>query len=79
MADHGFNIANMSYCITDDGLYFEYRMVLRSGDVRHIPARHTDACDANSMVPAQAVKTRAAILRNRNLPRAWFHRLRTRR
>jgi putative Mg2+ transporter-C (MgtC) family protein len=38
MADHGFNIANMSYRITDDGLYFEYRMILRSGDVRHISA-----------------------------------------
>ncbi len=38
MADQGFNIANMSYRITDDGLYFEYRMVLRSGDVRHLSA-----------------------------------------
>lgn len=36
MKDHGFNIANMSYRITEDGLYFEYRMILRSGNVRNI-------------------------------------------
>jgi putative Mg2+ transporter-C (MgtC) family protein len=38
MKDHGFNIANMSYRITEDGLYFEYRMILRSGNVRNISA-----------------------------------------
>ena len=38
MTDHGFNIANMSYRITDDGLCFEYRMILQSGDVRHVSA-----------------------------------------
>jgi putative Mg2+ transporter-C (MgtC) family protein len=36
MQDHGFNIANMSYRITEDGLYFEYQMVLRSKDARNI-------------------------------------------
>jgi putative Mg2+ transporter-C (MgtC) family protein len=41
MTDHGFNIANMSYRITDDGLHFEYRMILRSPDVRHISALST--------------------------------------
>lgn len=38
MAEHGFNIANMSYRITDDGLYFEYRMILRSADARQVGA-----------------------------------------
>ena len=36
MKDHGCNVANMSYRITEDGLYFEYRMVLRSNSVRNI-------------------------------------------
>ena len=36
--NHGFNIENMSYRITDDGLYFEYRMILRSNDTRYISA-----------------------------------------
>jgi putative Mg2+ transporter-C (MgtC) family protein len=35
LADHGFTVANMSYRITDDGLCFEYRMVLRTGDVHN--------------------------------------------
>lgn len=30
--NHGFTIANMSYGITDDGLQFEYRMVIRTTD-----------------------------------------------
>ena len=30
LAQHGFTIANMSYRVTDDGLSFEYRMVIRS-------------------------------------------------
>ncbi|MGE5650549.1 MgtC/SapB family protein [Noviherbaspirillum sp. UKPF54] len=38
MAEHGFNVANMSYRITDDGQCFEYRMILRSSDPRHIAA-----------------------------------------
>lgn len=38
MKDHGFNVANMSYRITEDGLYFEYRMILRSGNARNISA-----------------------------------------
>jgi putative Mg2+ transporter-C (MgtC) family protein len=41
MADHGFNVANMSYRITDDGLQFEYRMVLRSDDARNISSLST--------------------------------------
>jgi putative Mg2+ transporter-C (MgtC) family protein len=35
MANHGFNVANMSYRITDDGSYFEYRMVLQTADVNN--------------------------------------------
>ncbi|RZI44616.1 MgtC/SapB family protein [Herbaspirillum sp. HC18] len=35
LAEHGFNVANMSYRITDDGEFFEYRMVLRTSDVRN--------------------------------------------
>lgn len=38
MKDHGFNVANMSYRITEDGLYFEYRMILRSSNARNISA-----------------------------------------
>ncbi len=38
MKEHGFNIANMSYRITEDGLYFEYRMILRSSNARNISA-----------------------------------------
>lgn len=41
MKDHGFNVANMSYRITEDGLYFEYRMILRSGNTRNISALAT--------------------------------------
>lgn len=36
MKDHGFNIANMSYRITDDGAYYEYRMILRSSNAHNI-------------------------------------------
>jgi len=32
---HGFTVANMSYRITDDGAYFEYRMVLKTLDERN--------------------------------------------
>lgn len=42
MTDHGCHVANMSYRLTDDGLYFEYRMILRSGDVRKISALSAD-------------------------------------
>ena len=38
MKEHRFNVANMSYRVTDDGLYFEYRMILRTYDPRHIAA-----------------------------------------
>lgn len=34
--EHGFNIANMSYRISDDGLTFEYRMVLQSRNAHDI-------------------------------------------
>ena len=30
LAKHGFTVANMSYRVTDDGLFFEYRMVIRT-------------------------------------------------
>ncbi|TFV98573.1 MgtC/SapB family protein [Oxalobacteraceae bacterium OM1] len=36
MAEHGFNVANVSYRVTDDGQHFEYRMVLRSSDVGNL-------------------------------------------
>lgn len=38
MEEHGFNIANMSYRILDDGAHFEYRMILRSSDVHNLSA-----------------------------------------
>ncbi len=38
MKEHGFNVANLSYRISEDGLYFEYRMILRTYDPRHIGA-----------------------------------------
>ncbi|CAG0954634.1 Protein SrpB [Methylophilaceae bacterium] len=30
LKDHGFTIANMSYRVSDDGLSFEYRMIIRT-------------------------------------------------
>ena len=36
MTAHGFNIANLSYRIMDDGLYFEYQMIIQSSDVRNL-------------------------------------------
>lgn len=41
MKEHGFNIANLSYRITEDGLYFEYRMILRSSNAHNISALAT--------------------------------------
>lgn len=41
MKEHGFNIANLSYRITEDGLYFEYRMILRSSNANNISALAT--------------------------------------
>ncbi|WP_136419215.1 MULTISPECIES: MgtC/SapB family protein [Oxalobacteraceae] len=41
MANHGFNIANMSYRITEDGQHFEYRMVIRTSDVRNMSVLST--------------------------------------
>ena len=32
LSEHGFTIANMSYRVTEDGLQFEYRMVIRTTD-----------------------------------------------
>lgn len=32
LKDHGFTIANMSYRVSDDGLSFEYRMIIRTID-----------------------------------------------
>jgi putative Mg2+ transporter-C (MgtC) family protein len=37
LAQHGFTIANMSYRVTDDGLYFEYRMVIRTVQSENLP------------------------------------------
>jgi putative Mg2+ transporter-C (MgtC) family protein len=34
--EHGFNVANLSYRTSDDGARFEYRMVLRTSDLRNI-------------------------------------------
>ncbi|MDE2599604.1 MAG: MgtC/SapB family protein [Rhodocyclaceae bacterium] len=36
LREHGFNIANLSYRTTDDGQRFEYRMVIRTSDIRNI-------------------------------------------
>jgi putative Mg2+ transporter-C (MgtC) family protein len=33
--EHGFTIANMSYRLTDDGAHFEYRMVLRTTEIKN--------------------------------------------
>ncbi|HYD79135.1 MAG TPA: MgtC/SapB family protein [Paucimonas sp.] len=41
MKEHGFKVANMSYRITEDGAYYEYRMDLRSGSARNISALAT--------------------------------------
>jgi putative Mg2+ transporter-C (MgtC) family protein len=35
LAGHGFTVANMSYRITDDGSFFEYRMILQTADERN--------------------------------------------
>jgi putative Mg2+ transporter-C (MgtC) family protein len=57
MTDHGFNIANMSYRITDDGLHFEYRMILRSPDVRHISALSTHLLNLKQVKTFQLAPT----------------------
>lgn len=38
LAQHGFTLANMSYAITDDGLCFEYRMMLETPDASNASA-----------------------------------------
>lgn len=35
IGSHGFSIANLSHRLTDDGRFFEYRMVIRSRDRRN--------------------------------------------
>jgi putative Mg2+ transporter-C (MgtC) family protein len=35
LAEHGFSVANMSYRITRDGPFFEYRMVIRTTNPRN--------------------------------------------
>jgi putative Mg2+ transporter-C (MgtC) family protein len=35
LARHGFSINNLSYRLTDEGRYFEYRMVIRTRDARN--------------------------------------------
>lgn len=35
LREHGFTIANMSYRVSDDGISFEYRMVIRTNDPRN--------------------------------------------
>ena len=36
LVEHGFDVSNMSYRITDDGASFEYRMVLQTGNEQYI-------------------------------------------
>lgn len=36
--DHNFNVANLSYRTSDDGKQFEYRMVIRTSDLKNISA-----------------------------------------
>jgi putative Mg2+ transporter-C (MgtC) family protein len=36
LQEHGFNIANLSYRTSDDGKQFEYRMVIRTSDLKNI-------------------------------------------
>jgi len=35
LKDHGFTVANMNYRITDDGNFFEYRMIMQTSDERN--------------------------------------------
>jgi putative Mg2+ transporter-C (MgtC) family protein len=41
MKEHGFNVANMSYRLTEDGAYFEYQMILRSSNAHNFSALAT--------------------------------------
>jgi putative Mg2+ transporter-C (MgtC) family protein len=38
LTDHGFSVANMSYGVSDDGLSFEYRMVIQTIDSDNLSA-----------------------------------------
>lgn len=38
LGNHGFTVANMSYRVSDDGLSFEYRMVIRTIDFNNMTA-----------------------------------------
>jgi len=51
LLDHGFNIANMSYRISDDGLFYEYRMVIRTFKSENLSKL------ANSLRKLESVRT----------------------
>ncbi|OWW22927.1 MgtC/SapB family protein [Noviherbaspirillum denitrificans] len=36
LTQHGFTVANMSYRVTDDGAFFEYRMILQTADEQNV-------------------------------------------
>ena len=36
LAEHGFTLANMSQRLTDDGLFYEYRMVIRTHNTQNL-------------------------------------------
>ena len=38
LTKHGFTVANMSYRVSDDGMDFEYRMVIRTSDAKRFSA-----------------------------------------
>jgi putative Mg2+ transporter-C (MgtC) family protein len=42
LRSHGFTIANMNYRVTNDGRFFEYRMILRTTNTRNY-AKLSDA------------------------------------
>ena len=44
--DHHFNVANLSYRTSDDGRQFEYRMVIRTSDIKNISVLSTSLREA---------------------------------
>lgn len=36
LKEHGFTVANMSYRVSDDGTFFEYRMTIRTSSMRNL-------------------------------------------
>lgn len=44
LANHGFSIANMSYRITEDGLLFEYKMIIRTTSASNTAKLVEDLC-----------------------------------